>query len=121
MLMIVAMQVSHFFFFKQKTAYGMRISDWSSDVCSSDLVVSLSTITLVSLSAQRPATRRSDDDRVIAPIVASARPSRASRISRQEKGPRPRGRSPCFPAWTKPYRYALAYADRPSEIGRAHV
>src|SRR3546814_4446184 len=25
------------FFFKQKTAYGMRISDWSSDVCSSDL------------------------------------------------------------------------------------
>src|SRR3546814_11557631 len=29
---------SHFFFvFKQKTAYEMRISDWSSDVCSSDL------------------------------------------------------------------------------------
>src|SRR3546814_2867665 len=28
----------HFFFFKQKTAYDMRISDWSSDVCSSDLV-----------------------------------------------------------------------------------
>src|SRR3546814_6897754 len=28
-----------FFFFKQKTAYEMRISDWSSDVCSSDLDV----------------------------------------------------------------------------------
>src|SRR3546814_12516710 len=28
---------SYFFFFKQKTAYEMRISDWSSDVCSSDL------------------------------------------------------------------------------------
>src|SRR3546814_1090226 len=28
---------SSFFFFKQKTAYEMRISDWSSDVCSSDL------------------------------------------------------------------------------------
>src|SRR3546814_1793202 len=27
-----------FFFFKQRTAYGLRISDWSSDVCSSDLV-----------------------------------------------------------------------------------
>src|SRR3546814_6288673 len=27
-----------FFFFKKKTAYEMRISDWSSDVCSSDLV-----------------------------------------------------------------------------------
>src|SRR3546814_6364159 len=29
--------VCSFFFFKQKTAYEMRISDWSSDVCSSDL------------------------------------------------------------------------------------
>src|SRR3546814_2814687 len=29
-----------FFFFKQKTAYEMRISDWSSDVCSSDLEAS---------------------------------------------------------------------------------
>src|SRR3546814_3978839 len=29
--------ISIFFFFKQKTAYEMRISDWSSDVCSSDL------------------------------------------------------------------------------------
>src|SRR3546814_6142643 len=28
-----------FFFFKQKTAYDMRISDWSSDVCSSDLLL----------------------------------------------------------------------------------
>src|SRR3546814_8763764 len=28
-----------FFFFKQKTAYEMRISDWSSDVCSSDLKI----------------------------------------------------------------------------------
>src|SRR3546814_4683529 len=31
--------VRRFFFFKQKTAYEMRISDWSSDVCSSDLDV----------------------------------------------------------------------------------
>src|SRR3546814_9178145 len=30
--------VLSFFFFKQKTAYEIRISDWSSDVCSSDLV-----------------------------------------------------------------------------------
>src|SRR3546814_12378856 len=29
--------MGHFFFCKQKTAYEMRISDWSSDVCSSDL------------------------------------------------------------------------------------
>src|SRR3546814_8975659 len=33
-----------FFFFKQKTAYEMRISDWSSDVCSSDLAVALDDI-----------------------------------------------------------------------------
>src|SRR3546814_4989722 len=32
-----------FFFFKQKTAYEMRISDWSSDVCSSDLQQSAAT------------------------------------------------------------------------------
>src|SRR3546814_830331 len=32
-----------FFFFKQKTAYEMRISDWSSDVCSSDLVIVIET------------------------------------------------------------------------------
>src|SRR3546814_8765952 len=30
-----------FFFFKQKTAYELRISDWSSDVCSSDLMLRL--------------------------------------------------------------------------------
>src|SRR3546814_1897277 len=33
----------YFFFFKQKTAYEMRISDWSSDVCSSDLWVRAAT------------------------------------------------------------------------------
>src|SRR3546814_18925814 len=34
---ILVVIVVLFFFFKQKTAYEMRISDWSSDVCSSDL------------------------------------------------------------------------------------
>src|SRR3546814_7386808 len=33
----VLFQYCFFFFFKQKTAYEVRISDWSSDVCSSDL------------------------------------------------------------------------------------
>src|SRR3546814_3668258 len=36
--MHVVVFISLFFFFKQKTAYEMRISDWSSDVCSSDLL-----------------------------------------------------------------------------------
>src|SRR3546814_3367097 len=35
--MFVCFYIMVFFFFKQKTAYEMRISDWSSDVCSSDL------------------------------------------------------------------------------------
>src|SRR3546814_10735662 len=38
-----------FFFFKQKTAYDMRISDWSSDVCSSDLIGVLVVIVMDSL------------------------------------------------------------------------
>src|SRR3546814_2244656 len=36
------MRLCCFFFFKQKTAYEMRISDWSSDVCSSDLIEAFS-------------------------------------------------------------------------------
>src|SRR3546814_10024457 len=35
---VVILCLSFFFFFNQKTAYELRISDWSSDVCSSDLV-----------------------------------------------------------------------------------
>src|SRR3546814_4626494 len=40
----------HFFFFKQKTAYELRISDWSSDVCSSDLSMNFKH----KISRQRP-------------------------------------------------------------------
>src|SRR3546814_1094784 len=36
-LVCLSENICFFFFFKQKTAYEMRISDWSSDVCSSDL------------------------------------------------------------------------------------
>src|SRR3546814_7363262 len=39
------------FFFKQKTAYEMRISDWSSDVCSSDLILQLHRIVCAGLDA----------------------------------------------------------------------
>src|SRR3546814_4848389 len=35
-----------FFFFKQKTAYEVRISDWSSDVCSSDLIANFEMVLL---------------------------------------------------------------------------
>src|SRR3546814_9651206 len=40
-----------FFFFKQKTAYEMRISDWSSDVCSSDLPADAQELALAEIAA----------------------------------------------------------------------
>src|SRR3546814_10110711 len=40
-LLVFSASFLFFFFFKQKTAYEMRISDWSSDVCSSDLFKAL--------------------------------------------------------------------------------
>src|SRR3546814_8931254 len=49
--------VLSFFCFKQKTAYDMRISDWSSDVCSSDLSYLLEPIGLSSVQRQGPASR----------------------------------------------------------------
>src|SRR3546814_2907466 len=49
-----------FFFFKQKTAYEMRISDWSSDVCSSDLIIGR-------LGDEGHQPRRLDPDDVVRP------------------------------------------------------
>src|SRR3546814_7146434 len=49
-----------FFFFKQKTAYEMRISDWSSDVCSSDLSSRYSSKATLPLDAKFPPKRRSN-------------------------------------------------------------
>src|SRR3546814_4624495 len=45
--MVFQLSHSDFCFFKQKTAYEMRISDWSSDVCSSDLGVGEPRVALV--------------------------------------------------------------------------
>src|SRR3546814_1781253 len=67
-----------FFFFKQKTAYEMRISDWSSDVCSSDLIgASLPVITGDAPKGSRPdLTRciaRSEERRVGKECVSTCR------------------------------------------------
>src|SRR3546814_19463817 len=43
------------FFFKQKTAYEMRISDWSSDVCSSDLLAALALVLAAAPAAAQQA------------------------------------------------------------------
>src|SRR3546814_18595109 len=47
------MQLFVVFFFKQKTAYEMRISDWSSDVCSSDLIYGSYYVTIPSAAQSR--------------------------------------------------------------------
>src|SRR3546814_10520803 len=61
MLVIVTACCFCFFFFKQKTAYEMRISDWSSDVCSSDLEPAL----LVTVNASPSVT----DSAPLAPAI----------------------------------------------------
>src|SRR3546814_3966107 len=57
--MILVLHCLSCFFFKQKTAYEMRISDWSSDVCSSDLQAELPT----------PKTRKAIPERQTAMLV----------------------------------------------------
>src|SRR3546814_14544971 len=52
-LLIVLFYDYLFFFFKQKTAYEMRISDWSSDVCSSDLRGIICTVRLPACRCSR--------------------------------------------------------------------
>src|SRR3546814_5939450 len=54
-----------FFFFKQKTAYEMRISDWSSDVCSSDLRQIAVEHRLADRGAEAAARYQSDDRAVV--------------------------------------------------------
>src|SRR3546814_6523071 len=85
-----------FFFFKQKTAYEMRISDWSSDVCSSDLArdgEAKDHAPVLARSLRHPG-RRSDSSR---PAARSHRPSRAlfdrraARHSARGHGPLPSG------------------------------
>src|SRR3546814_1635831 len=67
---LLVLQCIYLFVFKQKTAYEMRISDWSSDVCSSDLD-----------GIQRPARRRSQQCRYpeAMRVVAMAQHARVPR------------------------------------------
>src|SRR3546814_6961002 len=64
-----------FFFFKQKTAYEMRISDWSSDVCSSDLEsFSLEPVTLLKVTESKAwQADRSEERRVGKECVSTCR------------------------------------------------
>src|SRR3546814_9034220 len=55
-----------FFFFKQMTAYDVRISDWSSDVCSSDLWFSPVVIVVIGFLAAIPWLKQQNDTFVLA-------------------------------------------------------
>src|SRR3546814_8711280 len=80
-----------FFFFKQKTAYEMRISDWSSDVCSSDLPACLHPSNLFYLVFSRPKMNPASSafchQRMTAacPVFCHWKMNRASPVSRLQK------------------------------------
>src|SRR3546814_9843564 len=80
------------FFFKRKTAYEMRISDWSSDVCSSDL-------------------RRRGDALADAPATDGAPAAPVA-----PRKPRPRKAAPNGGATEKDADQALAYLDREDKL-----
>src|SRR3546814_1725974 len=109
-----------FFFFKQKTAYEMRISDWSSDVCSSDLLFTplgltmiapsfASLLTMFEAAAGRPIEigardRPSQDQLAICAILTTANAPAV----------------PFLPDMLEP-SHPLSSTIDCAEIGRAHV
>src|SRR3546814_5814835 len=70
-----------FFFFKQKTAYEMRISDWSSDVCSSDLARARVDLPRAHAAPRRRARHRPDE-----PQERHAARDRLHRLDRGARG-----------------------------------
>src|SRR3546814_4151881 len=100
------------FFFKQKTAYELRISDWSSDVCSSDLEMNL-TQELVELPAA--------DLREPVIEAGKKRKDRAKRQHIMEVGNHIIGVVQIVVDTTVGQYHAGNAADREEEIGRAHV
>src|SRR3546814_2814056 len=101
-----------FFFFKQKTAYEMRISDWSSDVCSSDLTLIIYRPDLV---AQRAKAEEENATRAV------RKPSEPHTPKKQAAEGVTRSRR------TETAKRSAQKADRPethaprAQIGRAHV
>src|SRR3546814_9781512 len=95
-----------FFFFKQKTAYEMRISDWSSDVCSSDLNdykdEDLTNEGLRIFTTLDPRVQETLETHVMdqLPLIEKSRKMKAGAL--EAAG-------------------AVTSADRGDEIGRAHV
>src|SRR3546814_5103450 len=83
MVLLIEALCFMFFFFKQKTAYEMRISDWSSDVCSSDLSLRVHAVRKMAIpdwrwpdcsaTARASSHRRSEERRVGKECVSTCR------------------------------------------------
>src|SRR3546814_2431814 len=108
------------FFFKQKTAYEMRISDWSSDVCSSDLemidqprLLGMDAPAAESLEIDLLADRHRDEAR------ARHRHDRALLHHREVRAAAEPGRRP--ERGVERGRRPGRVAHPPEQIGRAHV
>src|SRR3546814_4702037 len=110
-----------FFLFKQKTAYEMRISDWSSDVCSSDLTLQV----LVprkpgeALAAQPATTPRittladASGANIINPIVAEDAPGAGSPADADTPAPRTHVVARGDSIWRLAEHYGVSRADLP--------
>src|SRR3546814_8098035 len=112
MLIILTIYMSYmlyvcFFFFKQKTAYEMRISDWSSDVRSSDLLTRFGALVVHGCPSIPPRDASSHGDCELAPVLSPIiqRAWRDHRATRRASGasapdsgrpdnPRPGGKAP---------------------------
>src|SRR3546814_5137912 len=107
-----------FFFFKQKTAYEMRISDWSSDVCSSDLGRQLARLLVVEdchLPEPRETSTPCQERSRSARRIVDART--VTRFLDLGQGHSPAG---ALTTAAEPLRH-LRCSHRIKEIGRAHV
>src|SRR3546814_7549569 len=96
--------VFFFFFFKQKTAYEMRISDWSSDVCSSDLLIKNNQTVYVRQSDMSRGCFEKDDDQAgrKRDVWARRRDDETERDRSEERRVGKEGVSTCRSRWS-PY------------------
>src|SRR3546814_9676568 len=99
-----------FLFFKQKTAYEMRMSDWSSDVCSSDLV-------FIQHDAGKAVCRKGHG--VDADAVAPHDDAAAGGVTVHDQVPMAPPRPQEFPA--DPQQVLRVLIFQGPQIGRAHV
>src|SRR3546814_7505476 len=106
----VLCQLFLFFFFKQKTAYEMRISDWSSDVCSSDLIFSEN----VAIAMMRALSW------TLCKIGSTPSPRRRAKMAGAMQKGSSTGLIPtgCAAIWNP---LASAIRPRKKQTGRAHV